>query len=109
MAEIVPVQQCRSLDGWVPVEVESRTQPDVRYIVQTNPWGESSENICQCKGYTYRGTCAHQSIAANEICGWHELWAREKQDEEQRKSMTCPRCKGPSQWVMEVQDNGRTG
>lgn len=101
---IIPVQQCRSLDGWVPVEVPSRSEPDVRHVVLVNPWGDESESICQCKGYNYRGKCAHQQKAFDSICGWHQLEGPEKQRSWEEEEMICARCGGATMWTMEWVD-----
>lgn len=101
---IVPIQQCRSLDGWQPIEVESRTDPDVRYVVQVNPWGDENENICSCKGYHYRGNCAHQKMAHTELCAWSEEVSLERQSPDMRREMICPRCRGATMWVMGVEE-----
>lgn len=102
-------QQCRSLDGWVPVEVGSRSTPGTTYVVLVNPWGEKDENICDCPGYEYRGECAHQKIAQQMICGWDELGVRAKQQSEaQRKLMTCPNCGGRTMWVFRTLEEGDT-
>lgn len=103
--KIIPVQQCRSLEGWMPIEIPSRTDPDLKYVVHTNPWGTASENICQCKSYLYRGRCAHQEFAHAEICGWNQAFSYEQQTDAQKKEMECPRCFGATMWCMEVEDD----
>lgn len=105
MQRIIPVQQCRSLDGWVPIQVDSSSDPDKKYVVHVNPWGIPTENICECKGFQYRGSCRHQIAAVEDICGWHEMHAHpqhEIQSDHQREELICPRCDGPTMYVMEV-------
>lgn len=93
-------QQCRSLDGWVPIEVGSRSMPGEKYVVLVNPWGEVEENICECEGYRFRGECAHQKIAQQKVCGWSEIGIRaEQQTEAQGRQMACPRCGGRTMWA----------
>lgn len=99
--ELRPYQVCRSRDGWVPVQVPSGSQPDLTYLVLVNPWGNSRENVCECPGYTYRGTCKHQEFAGQSLCGWIE-GELPLQDNEHREKKICPRCKGPSKWELDV-------
>lgn len=94
------VQQCRSLDGWQPVTVHSKTRKGVVYTVFVNPWSDSSENICQCEGYTFGGKCWHQEEASSHICGWHELVGIDQTDE-QRERQICPECGGSTMYVLE--------
>jgi hypothetical protein len=93
-------QQCRSLSGWVPVSVPSASEPDKTYTVLVNPWGSIDECICECRGYDFRGKCAHQGHAKTLICGWDELAPRARpQTPHQRKAMKCPMCEGRTEWV----------
>lgn len=103
---IVPAMQCRSLDGWYPHEVQSKSDEDTRYVVHVNPWANRSEqHVCECKGYQYRGHCAHQKVAHTDHCGWNEMEGPEKLTDEQRENKICPRCGGPAMWSM-WEDNG---
>lgn len=99
---IVTIQECRSLDGWQPVEVKSSKDPDSSYVVMLNPWGSYEDNICECKGYQFRGQCRHQHIALGQICGWREEPGEAVQTDEQRANKVCPKCKNKTRWVMEV-------
>jgi hypothetical protein len=100
-------QQCRSLDGWVPIEVGSRSQPGVTYVVLVNPWSDHSENICECKGYSFNGKCAHQKIASQKVCGWTEIGVRAKtQTENQKRLMECPACGGRTMWAFKMLEEG---
>lgn len=102
-------QQCRTLDGWVPIAVGSRSMPGEIYIVLVNPWGEVAENICECAGYEYRGECAHQQIARQKVCGWRDIDARAKQQTDaQRKLMVCPGCGGKTMWAFKPLEDGDT-
>lgn len=106
---IVAYQQCRSLDGWVPVEVGSRSMPGIQYVVLVNPWGEVAESICECAGYEYRGECAHQKIAHQKVCGWSEHGVRaQQQTEAQHKLMVCPACGGKTMWAFKPLEEGDT-
>jgi hypothetical protein len=102
--KIVPVQVCRTSEGWWPVELPSASDPQMRYVVMVCPWGNAKENICECAGYTYRGECRHQVEAMDALCGWSELHEpkRHVQTDEQRTNKVCPRCGGPTKWTMEV-------
>lgn len=94
-------QSCRSTEGWVPVQVASSTK-GIDYVIHVCPWGISSESICECAGYTYRGHCRHQQIAHESLCRWNELEGPEEQDEEQAKNKECPRCGQQTRWEMEI-------
>jgi hypothetical protein len=96
---ITAVQECRSLEGWQPVSVLSQTVPDKSYTVLINPWGDPLDNICECQGYLFRGTCRH--IHTAKVCGWDEFDSLQQTDEN-RKNMICPRCSGATRWAMEV-------
>lgn len=102
MSRIIPVQVCRSLDGWLPVEIDSASDPDLTYVILVNPWGTAAESICECKSYEYRGRCKHQALALMRVCGWTELLSDQKQTREERKGKICPRCEGHTTWTMEV-------
>lgn len=103
--KIVPLQRCQSLGGWQPVLVESGTRQGAKYVVHVNPWGDPAENLCECRGFQYRGRCRHQEEAFFQICGWHEMNGKEAQNPFQRKTMQCPRCGNASEWTMEVVDD----
>lgn len=93
-------QQCRSLNGWVPIEVPSQSDPEKRYLVLVNPWDTIDENICECRGYEFRGHCAHQKIAKQLLCGWDEMAVRSiSQTPGEQKLMICPKCKGSTMWA----------
>lgn len=107
LCRLAAYQQCCSLNGWVPVEVFSRTYPDLKYVVLVTPWGDLSENICECEGYHFRGTCAHQKIATQKLCGWSEIAIRAKlQSQDQKNTMTCPKCGERSMWVFKILEPG---
>ncbi len=101
---IKPVQECRSLEGWMPVIVASASNPDKKYTVLVNPWGDPEDNVCECRGFQYRGSCRHLKEAVEEVCGWNETEGTEQQTPEQRKAMICPRCRETTKWTMEVSD-----
>lgn len=102
-----PYQQCLSSEGWQPVKVPSASREGESHLVMVCPWGTPHENICDCPAYFYRASCRHQLEAMDLVCGWSELVDKLAQTDEQKKYKVCPRCKGPTQWKMEV-DNGDT-
>ncbi len=101
-------QQCRSVDGWVPIRVGSSSQEGLHYTVLVNPWGETESNICQCIGYTHHGHCRHQEEASDRICGWRAVidgrWTSDQQSDSENISRTCPWCHGPTMIIMEIID-----
>lgn len=99
--DLVPVAKCQSLLGRFPITVVSRSDPRKAYVVWTSPWNDVSEFICECEGYFFRGHCSHQEEAYARICRWSSDSGEEQQDATQRRARTCPRCGGPTQWVME--------
>lgn len=105
--ELRPYQACRTSEGWWPVEVASSRDDGSRYVVMVCPWGNAVENICECAGYTYRGSCRHQVEAMDALCGWTELHEPQRfvQTDEQRQNKICPRCGGPAVWRMEVEED----
>lgn len=100
--EVANVQQCRSLDGWIPVRIESESVPGVHYTVLINSWGNQDDAICECKGYHFNGHCKHQLLAWDRVCRWREIDGPETQNEQQRHDKICPRCGAATMWVMEA-------
>jgi hypothetical protein len=96
-------QECRSTEGWQPVKVQS-SEGDQFYVVLVNPWGILEENICECKGYVYRGQCRHQGIAHHKVCRWSDEKGPEVQSLDQEDGKICPRCGGPTKTAIEVVD-----
>jgi hypothetical protein len=88
------------VEGWQPVPVPS-SSTDQSYTVLVNPWGLAEENICECKGYGFRGTCRHQKEALDRLCAWVEGDA-DHQTTHERTQMICPKCGGRTRWTMEV-------
>lgn len=86
--------------GWQPVEVPSSDGLHT-YVVLVNPWGNPSENVCHCEGYTFRGKCRHQEAAIEKVCGWTEL-KHDAQDDVQRRHKLCPVCGNPTKFEVEV-------
>src|SRR5689334_18276109 len=97
-----PYQSCMSNAGWVPVNVMSSDPHKPDYVVLVCPWGTANESICDCPGYSYRGSCRHQQIALESLCRWDELVGPEAQTEFHVKSNTCPRCGGKTKWEFTV-------
>jgi hypothetical protein len=95
--ELKVKQVCRSSDGWQAVKIDSASDPDTVYVVLVNPWGDLRENICDCKGYQYRGQCSHQKKAEDKNCGWGAGgYLAETQTPEEESLQRCPRCGGPT-------------
>jgi hypothetical protein len=99
--EIRPYQICVSADGWYPIRVESSNQ-DQHYTVMVCPWGEPQDHICECAGYTYRGSCRHQDLAQRYRCAWKQLESDVQQNDSEIKDMKCPKCGGPTKWTIQV-------
>jgi hypothetical protein len=99
--EIRPYQICASADGWYPIRVESSDQ-DQYYTVMVCPWGEPQDHICECAGYTYRGSCRHQDLAQRFRCGWKEIESETKQNKLEKEDMKCPKCGGLTKWTIQV-------
>lgn len=103
--KIVPFQECRSLSGWTPIQINSSTDPDTTYVVLVNPWGTAAESICDCRGYHFTGRCKHQTLALKRVCGWSELDNHGiLQTDLQKKDQECPKCLGATRWNMEIAD-----
>lgn len=100
---LVPIQECRTIDGWQPVEVPSHSEPHKKYLVMVNPWGETSEDICECEGYTYRGHCSHQEEATQKLCLWSGAPGESEieQTDEQREHKICPQCGESTKYALE--------
>lgn len=98
------VQECRSNEGYQPIEVKSSSDPHVHYLVLAASWLAPREYICECKSYQFRHRCKHQLEATKTFCRWTESEGPEQQTDEQRKLLQCPRCKGPTRRVMEEID-----
>ena len=88
------IHQCNSTVGWQPVRIDSTSEAGRVYTVHVNPWGHTAENICECNAYIYRGRCKHQDMAAQRLCGWHEVVGPEEIPPENRRLGICPRCGG---------------
>ena len=100
--DLKPVQVCRTLDGWSPVQIASNSTPGFHYTVLVNPYVTVSEFVCDCKGFEFRGKCRHQRQALDQVCWW-PLVVRDPQPEQtdtQRRSKECPQCGGPTKWEM---------
>jgi hypothetical protein len=95
------IQECRSNDGWQPIEVQSKSDHDVRHLVLCASWVAPREYICDCKGYQFRAKCSHQLDAAKLFCRWTELDGPETQTDAQKRARVCPRCEGPTHKIME--------
>lgn len=93
------MHHCESLQSYFLIDVRSQSNPKLTYEVQiVDPNDSPEEWICGCEGFRFRGTCAHQRIAASMWCGWDELEGPEVQTTTQRDSEECPRC-GGSTWT----------
>lgn len=100
--DLVPVQVCRTTEGWSPIQVESKTNKGFHYTVLVSPYVTKSEFVCDCKGFEYRGWCRHQGEALEKVCWW-PLAPRDPQPEQTpylRKAKECPQCGGQTKWEM---------
>ena len=100
--ESIQMQQCSKLSMTaIPIK---------KYIV----YGLGSERTypeCTCPAYKYGKrnikfdnryypkTCKHIDEAQEQLVCWHEQWGEEVQTDEQRVSMICPKCGGPTELV----------
>lgn len=97
--DLVPVQICRTTDGWSPVQVPSSSS-DGSYTVLVSPFVPVKEFVCTCKGYEFRGSCSHQQKALDKVCWWPLGAHREEQDDDHRRRKECPHCGSPTRWEM---------
>jgi hypothetical protein len=89
-------------DGfWNVITVPSNSERDKHYEVLIMDAANSDDIICECPSYLYRGHCRHQVEAVNKLCLWVASMGPEEQTKEQYKNEICPRCVGPTEWVME--------
>jgi rRNA maturation protein Nop10 len=104
--EVHNVQRCIQSGEYTEVLVPSRTDPKIVYTVLVTDVDEPEETLCECEGFLYRGRCAHQQIALDTICGWIDSGdedENELQTNRQHTDRECPRCGGPTEWVMEAE------
>lgn len=74
-----------------------------------SPWGDFTENSCECEGYLYRAECAHQKIAHQKLCGWSEIgFQARQQTPDQMRLMVCPGCGGQTMWAFKELEDGDT-
>ncbi len=93
-------QECTSNGGWWTVLIQSKSDPDHYHAVVINPWERSEEAaICDCKGYEFRTSCAHQKLALAQICQWDSSQELQ-QSPEQKRLHQCPKCKGRTRSVI---------
>jgi hypothetical protein len=100
--DLVPVQVCRTTEGWSPVQIESHSAPGFHYTVLVNPFVTKKEFVCDCKGFEYRGTCRHQTEALSKVCWWPIVPRNPQfeQTDQQKRDKVCPNCSGPTKWEM---------
>lgn len=100
--DLTPVQVCRTLDGWSPVQIASGSTKGLHYTVLVNPYVTVREFVCDCKGFEFRGQCKHQRQALLHVCWWPKV-IRDPQPEQtdvQRRNKECPQCGGETKWEM---------
>jgi len=113
--ELKPYQVCTSSEGWIPIRIPSETNDEIVYTVFTSPWQRPNENICECPGFAFRGSCKHQAKAQSKRCDWTELQVdmngkpRFVQTPEQREAKICPRCHSETVWRLEVDEQDSAG
>lgn len=90
-------EYCLSDGEMTLVRVPSKTEPGKTYEVLVQDINSPFENICECKGYEYRGHCVHQIEAQFYVCGWEEQYDVEQQTPLQKEQHICPRCGGPTE------------
>lgn len=78
------------------INVPSQSSDSYYEVIIINP-DDSSQNICECEGYVYRGHCSHQNEAMKYLCSWQE--GEEPQTPKERRLMLCPRCKSQTTWI----------
>lgn len=97
------VHHCESLQPYTLIDVPSQSNPRLTYEVQiVDPNDPPEDWICGCEGFRFRGTCAHQRLAARMRCGWDELEGPEAQTPDERDRDMCPRCGGVTWTTTEV-------
>lgn len=100
--DIKSVQECMD-DGYMTiVQVHSASEPGKSYQVVVQSPLDTSDAICECEGYKFRGHCRHQEAALRNLCRWTEVDGPEVQTKQQRRDKICPRCFGTTEWSMEV-------
>jgi hypothetical protein len=100
MLDFVSMQMCESIDGPKVVKVG-------KYIV-SNLFSERHYPHCSCLAYKYSKRtinfgghmmppiCKHIKQAQDNVCGWHQQYSSESQDQEG----ICPRCRGETVSVL---------
>lgn len=97
---IATMQMCKSLQG-KEILVPSESGRGLEYIVWTGAIEQSTPH-CTCDSFKFQqgvgkyGECKHIRNVMKGVCGWHPQWCDERQSSRQEKTMTCPRCKGPT-------------
>jgi hypothetical protein len=100
--DLVPVQICRTTEGWSPVQVPSSSTKGLNYTVLVNPYVSKREFVCDCRGFEFRGHCRHQELALVHVCWWPIVPRQPQLDQtdEQRKNKVCPNCGGATMYEL---------
>jgi len=97
---IVSYQRCCDLSEYRTYKVWSQSDPDKTYEVIVIDPDDPEQSLCDCEGFTYRGTCHHINDVHAKLCRWNSLDSEIEQTREQKREKICPVCAGPTEWKM---------
>ena len=103
--DLVPMEMCASINGPVTLTVEGSRGES--YTLR-GLFSERHYPSCTCPAYEFGKhtirwreemkppVCKHIRRAQDTVCGWHEQYSAEKQEEHGK----CPRCGGSTVTVL---------